>query len=618
MSPQSGVRTTARGDWRAARKLLPYLWQYRWRIAIGLVLLVAARAANITVPLVLKEIIDAMDAGETVKILVLPLAFLLAYGLLRFGSVLFNELRDMIFVRASVDIIHRIAMEVFVHLHRLSLGFHLNRKTGGLSRDVERGTTAIGFFLRIMVLNIVPVVLEIAAVLGILWYQFDILFALVTVAVIVVYAVFTYLVTRWRTRFRVEMNTADTSANPRSIDSPLTYETVKVAGNAMLERARYRDAMDDWARANMKSYYSLSLLNTGQGFIIAAGMTVLMVMAASGVVAGRQTLGDFAMINAFLIQLYIPLSFLGTLYRELNHSLIDMEKMFDLLDESPEVMESPGARPLALTRGEVRFEGVSFRYQDNRPVLEDISFGIPGGTMLAVVGPSGSGKSTLSRLLLRFYDPDSGRVTIDGQDVRELTLDSLRAVMGVVPQDTVLFNDTIGYNIGYGRHGASAGEIREAAGVAQIDAFIEQHSQGYDILVGERGLKLSGGEKQRVAIARTALKGARILIFDEATSSLDSRSEKAIQKALDRVAENCTTLVIAHRLSTVTHADHIIVLDRGRIVERGTHGSLVGSGGLYAQMWQLQQETQQYLESHEDQDGTGVGNPLSDEEGVGV
>ena len=618
MSPQSGVRTTARGDWRAARKLLPYLWQYRWRIAIGLVLLVAARAANITVPLVLKEIIDAMDAGETVKILVLPLAFLLAYGLLRFGSVLFNELRDMIFVRASVDIIHRIAMEVFVHLHRLSLGFHLNRKTGGLSRDVERGTTAIGFFLRIMVLNIVPVVLEIAAVLGILWYQFDILFALVTVAVIVVYAVFTYLVTRWRTRFRVEMNTAESSANTRSIDSLLNYETVKVFGNEMLERKRYRDAMDDWARANMKSYYSLSLLNTGQGFIIAAGMTALMVMAASGVVAGRQTLGDFAMINAFLIQLYIPLSFLGTLYRELNHSLIDMEKMFDLLDESPEVMESPGARVLALSRGEVRFEGVSFRYQDNRPVLEDISFGIPGGSMLAVVGPSGAGKSTLARLLLRFYDPDSGRVTIDGQDVRELTLDSLRAVMGVVPQDTVLFNDTIGYNIGYGRHGASAGEIREAAGVAQIDTFIEQHSQGYDILVGERGLKLSGGEKQRVAIARTALKGARILIFDEATSSLDSRSEKAIQKALDRVAENCTTLVIAHRLSTVTHADHIIVLDRGRIVERGTHESLVGSGGLYAQMWQLQQETQQYLESHEDQDGTGVGNPLSDEEGVGV
>ncbi len=618
MSPQSGVRTTARGDWRAARKLLPYLWQYRGRIAIGLVLLVAARAANITVPLVLKEIIDAMDAGETVKILVLPLAFLLAYGLLRFGSVLFNELRDMIFVRASVDIIHRIAMEVFVHLHRLSLGFHLNRKTGGLSRDVERGTTAIGFFLRIMVLNIVPVMLEIAAVLGILWYQFDFLFALVTVAVIVVYAVFTYLVTRWRTRFRVEMNTAESSANTRSIDSLLNYETVKVFGNEMLERERYRDAMDDWARANLKSYYSLSLLNTGQGFIIAAGMTVLMVMAASGVVAGRQTLGDFAMINAFLIQLYIPLSFLGTLYRELNHSLIDMEKMFDLLDESPEVMESPGARPLALSRGEVRFEGVSFRYQDNRPVLEDISFGIPGGTMLAVVGPSGAGKSTLARLLLRFYDPDSGRVTIDGQDVRELTLDSLRAVMGVVPQDTVLFNDTIGYNIGYGRQGASAGEIREAAGVVQIDAFIEQHSQGYDILVGERGLKLSGGEKQRVAIARTALKGARILIFDEATSSLDSRSEKAIQKALDRVAENCTTLVIAHRLSTVTHADHIIVLDRGRIVEQGTHESLVGSGGLYAQMWQLQQETQQYLESHEDQDGAGASNPLADEEGVGV
>ena len=606
MSPPSKIDSTARGDWRAARKLLPYLWHFRWRIAFGLVFLVAARAANISVPLVLKQVVDALDPGEALTVLVLPLALLIAYGLLRFGAILFNELRDMVFLRASVAIMHRVAMEVFGHLHRLSLGFHLDRKTGGLSRDVERGTTAIGYFLRIIVLYIVPVVLEIAAVLVILWHQVDILFSLVTVAVIAVYAVFTYLVTRWRTRFRVEMNEAESHANTRSVDSLLNYETIKVFGNERMERERYRDAMDDWAKANLKSYYSLSLLNSGQGLIIAAGMTVLMIMAASGVVAERLTLGDFVMINAFLIQLYIPLSFLGSLYRDLNHSLIDMKKLFDLLDEAPEVMESPEARPLVLGRGTVRFEGVSFRYRHDRPVLEDVSFEIPGGHMLAVVGPSGSGKSTLARLLLRFYDPDSGRVTIDGQDVRELTLDSLRAVMGVVPQDTVLFNDTIGYNIGYGRHGATAGEIRDAARVAQIDAFIERHPQGYDILVGERGLKLSGGEKQRVAIARTALKGARILVFDEATSSLDSRSEKAIQKALDRVSESGTTLVIAHRLSTVTHADRIIVLDRGRIVEQGTHESLVDRGGLYAQMWQLQQEKGLYPGAQDDRETDGA------------
>ncbi len=555
-----------------------------------MVFLVAARVANVAVPVVLKQIVDAMDSSQVGGLLVLPLGLLIGYGLLRFSSILFNELRNVIFIRASVEIIRRISMEVFSHLHRLSLGYHLDRKTGALSRDVERGTTAIGYFLRIIVFNIVPVVLEIAAVLFILWRQFDVLFAIITMAVIVIYSAFTYFITRWRTKFRVEMNAAESNANTRALDSLLNYETVKVFGNEKAEYDRYNQSLDGWVDANLKSNFSLSFLNSGQGFIIACGMTILMIMAANGVVSGDLTLGDFAMVNAFLIQLYIPLSFLGSLYRDLNHSLVDMQKLFDILDAAPEVIESPGARSLRLGAGEVRFDNVSFRYQDDRPMLQDVNFTIPGGQMLAVVGPSGSGKSTLARLLLRFYDPDNGRISVDGQDIRELTLDSLREVMGVVPQDTVLFNDTIGYNIGYGRHGATEEEIHEAARVAQIDSFIEQHPQGYDILVGERGLKLSGGEKQRVAIARTALKGARLLIFDEATSSLDSRSEKAIQEALDRVAQNCTTLVIAHRLSTVTHADHIIVLDKGRIAEQGSHEELVELGGLYTQMWQLQQQ----------------------------
>jgi ATP-binding cassette subfamily B protein len=410
--------------------------------------------------------------------------------------------------------------------------------------------------------------------------------------IILVYALFTFLVTRWRTRFRVEMNEAESSANTRALDSLLNYETVKVFGNESMEQRRYREALDGWVSSNIKSNVSLSFLNTGQGLIIAVGMSILMVMAANGVVAGALTIGDFAMVNAFLIQLYIPLSFLGSIYRDLNHSLIDMEKMFELLDVAPDVVESPGAKSLQLSSGEVRFENLSFRYLEDQPVLENISFTIPGGQMVAVVGPSGSGKSTLSRMLLRFYDPDQGRVLIDGQDIRELTLQSLRAVMGVVPQDTVLFNDTIGYNIAYGRPGVSEDEIRHAAKIAQIDDFILQHPQGYDILVGERGLKLSGGEKQRVAIARTALKQARILIFDEATSSLDSRSEKAIQNALERVAESRTTLVIAHRLSTVVNADQIIVLDKGRIAERGKHSELLEQQGLYQQMWQLQQQNE--------------------------
>ncbi len=590
MSPPSRINTDKTGDWRAAKKLMPFLWRYKTRIVAGLVFLVLARVANVSVPIMLKNIIDGLDPGGTNAVLALPLAFLVGYGLLRFSAILFNELRNVVFIKASVQIIEQVSIDVFAHLHKLSLGFHLDRKTGALSRDVERGTTAITYFLRIIVFNVVPVAFEIGAVLIILWYQFDIWFTLVTLGIILVYSLFTFMITRWRTRFRVEMNAAESSANTRALDSLLNYETVKVFGNETMERQRYRQALEGWVSSSIQSNVSLSVLNTGQGLIIAVGMTILMIMAANGVATGELSIGEFAMVNAFLIQLYIPLSFLGSIYRDLNHSLIDMDKMFDLLEVEPGVIERDGARPLDLHVGEIRFENLHFRYLDDQPVLQDINFIVPGGQMVAVVGPSGSGKSTLSRILLRFYDPDSGRVLVDGQDIRDLTLESLRSVMGVVPQDTVLFNDTIGYNIAYGRPGASEQEVRAAAELAQINEFIEQHPQGYDILVGERGLKLSGGEKQRVAIARTALKQARILVFDEATSSLDSRSEKAIQVALERVAENCTTLVIAHRLSTVVNADRIIVLEKGRIVEQGGHAELLEQDGLYRQMWELQQQ----------------------------
>lgn len=551
--------------------------------------LVLARVANVSVPLVLKNIVDHFSQGDNV-ILIVPMALLFAYGVLRFSTILFNELRNVVFSRAGVAIIQHISMLVFEHLHNLSLGFHLDRKTGGLSRDLERGNLAVTGFLRIIVFNIVPVVIEIAMVLYILWLQLDIRFVLVTILMIVIYCIFTFMITRWRTLFRVQMNKSDSSANTRVLDSLLNYETVKVFGNERLEMERYGNALKGWVSASLRNNLSLSYLNVGQGFIIAVGLLVLMILAANGVVDKTLTVGDFVMINAFLIQLYIPLNFLGSVYRDLNHSLVDMEKMFDLMDERPEIVEQNNASALKLKTGQIRFENINFAYQADNPILKNISFEVVGGGMLALVGPSGSGKSTLARLLLRFYDPDSGAIYIDGQNIKSLTLASLRRVMGVVPQDTVLFNETVGYNIAYGQPGVSERKIVAAAKIAQIHDFISQHPQGYDILVGERGLKLSGGEKQRVAIARVAVKGARILIFDEATSSLDSRSEKAIQKALENVSIDSTTLVVAHRLSTVVNADEIIVLDKGEIVERGTHQSLVSGGRLYAQMWALQKQ----------------------------
>ena len=591
MSPRLFVTTDQKGNWRVSRRLLPFLWEHRQRIALALLFLVAARVANVTVPLVLKRIVDQLGS-DVEAIIIVPLGLLVAYGLLRFGAILFNELRNMVFSRAGIDIIRSISQVVFAHLHNLSLSFHLDRKTGGLSRDIDRGNIAITNFLRIIVFNILPVIIEITLVLFILWKQLDISYVVVTVVMIVIYAIFTFLMTRWRTKFRVQMNESDSSANTRILDSLLNYETVKVFGNEEQEKERYDHSLRTWAAASLKNSFSLSYLNAGQGLIIAIGLTIMMVMAADGVASGVLTIGDFVMVNAFLIQIYIPLNFLGSVYRDLNHSLVDMERMFDLLEIQPDVVEKPDAVELDLSLGKIRFENVSFSFDPQKPTLSDINFEVPGGGMLAVVGPSGSGKSTLARLLLRFYDPDEGSISIDDQNIRDLSLQSLRAVMGVVPQDTVLFNETIGYNIGYGRLGSSQEEIEEAARIAQIDDFISRHPRGYDILVGERGLKLSGGEKQRVAIARVALKGARILIFDEATSSLDSRSEKAIQHALESVSANNTTLVIAHRLSTVVNADEIIVLDQGRIAERGTHSSLIDQRGLYAQMWELQQQHQ--------------------------
>ncbi len=593
MSPRFYFTTDQRGSWRVAHRLLPYLWRYRGRVAVGLVFLVLARLANISVPLVLKQVIDHLESRPMVEILAVPVALILAYGSLRFAAILFNELRNMVFSRASVNIIHHISMEVFAHLHTLSLRFHLDRKTGGLSRDIERGNASITNFLRIIVFNIIPVMVEIGAVLVILWSQFAVEFVAVTMIMIVIYCLFTFLVTRWRVRFRVQMNDSESSASTKALDSLLNYETVKTFGNEQLEMTRYDRALSGWVTASVRNNLSLSYLNAGQGLIIAVGLTVLMILAARGVVDQSMTMGDFVMINAFMIQLYIPLNFLGSVYRDLNHSLVDMEKMFDLIDQQPDVVESPRATPLEIRSHQgvaVRFEKVGFAYQPDKPILREISFTVPGGSMVAIVGPSGAGKSTLSRLLLRFYDPDEGEITVDGQAIRQLTLSSLREIMAIVPQDTVLFNETIGYNIAYGNPDAKHEDMVNAAKLAQIHDFISRHPQGYDILVGERGLKLSGGEKQRVAIARAALKGARCLIFDEATSSLDSRSEKAIQQALDNVAQTATTLVIAHRLSTIVKADQILVLDQGEIVERGTHETLLNHGQLYAQMWAIQKQ----------------------------
>jgi ABC-type transport system involved in Fe-S cluster assembly fused permease/ATPase subunit len=575
------------GDWRTVGTLLPYLWAYKGRVLAALLALVGAKVANVGVPLLLKRIVDSLDPA--IAILAVPLALLVAYGALRLSTTIFTELREYLFAKVTQRAVRTIALEVFRHLHALSLRFHLARQTGGLTRDVERGQRGISTLISFTLFSILPTLVEIGLVSAILIARYDRAFIAITLTALALYIFATIAITDWRTTFRRQMNELDSKANTRAIDSLLNYETVKYFGNEEWEARRYDESLRNWEQAAVKSQTSLSLLNVTQSAIIAIAVTLIMWRATVGVVDRTMTVGDLVLVNAFMIQLYIPLNFLGVLYREVKQALADMERMFALAQEHTEVADAPGARPLALGAGEVRFEHVDFGYERNRQILFDVSFTIPAGRTVAVVGPSGAGKSTLSRLLFRFYDVTGGRVLIDGQDVRTVRQASVRAAIGIVPQDTVLFNDTIEYNIGYGRPGATHDEIVAAAKLAQIHAFITSTPEGYATPVGERGLKLSGGEKQRVAIARAVLKEPRILIFDEATSALDSKSEKAIQAELRRIAQDRTTLIIAHRLSTIVDADEILVLDHGRIVERGNHGALLASGGVYARMWALQQ-----------------------------
>jgi ABC-type transport system involved in Fe-S cluster assembly fused permease/ATPase subunit len=597
------------GDWRVIGTLLPYLWAYKGRVILALAALIAAKVANVGVPVLLKSIVDALDSRTAM--LAVPLALLVAYGLLRLSTTLFTELREFLFAKVTQRAVRTIALEVFNHLHALSLRFHLARQTGGLTRDVERGQRGISTLISYTLFSILPTLVEIGVVAAILVVRYDWTFIAIMATALALYVVSTIAITNWRSSFRRQMNELDSKANTRAIDSLLNYETVKYFGNEGFEARRYDESMQRWEKAAVRSQTSLSLLNVTQSAIIAIAVSLIMWRATVGVVAGTMTIGDLVLVNAFMIQIYIPLNFLGVIYREVKQALTDMERMFELKAEHTEVADKPGAPALVVTSGEVRFEHVDFGYEKNRQILFDVSFTIPAGRTVAVVGPSGAGKSTLSRLLFRFYDVTSGRITIDGQDLRAVRQESVRAAIGIVPQDTVLFNDTIEYNIAYGRPGASHGEIVEAAELSQIHAFIVGTPEGYETPVGERGLKLSGGEKQRVAIARTVLKRPRILVFDEATSALDSKSEKAIQAELKRIARNRTTLTIAHRLSTIVDADEILVLEAGRIVERGTHGALLAKAGVYARMWQLQQ-----TESPESGAGDAEARQLSTPSGV--
>jgi len=584
----------AHSDGDTLKKLLPYLWEYRWRVGVALGFMVVAKLANVGVPLLLKELVDRMtlSPGDPRALLVVPLGIIVAYGALRLSTSLFTELRELIFARATEGASRSISLRVFRHLHSLSLRFHLERQTGGMTRDIERGTRAVHSLISYSLYSIVPTLFEMVLVLTLLGVKFDAWFAWITLAALVSYITYTIVVTNWRTQFRLQMNEADSKSHSRAIDSLLNYETVKYFGNEGFETQRYDDALVRLYRASLKSQSTLSLLNTGQQLIIATALVAMLWRATAGVVDGRMTLGDLVMINAFMIQLYIPLNFLGVVYREIKQSLTDLGKMFGLLEREREVDDAPDAPLLQVSHAAVRFEHVDFAYEKNRPILHDVSFEIPAGKTVAVVGPSGSGKSTLARLLFRFYDVDGGRITIDGQDIRQVTQASLRQAIGIVPQDTVLFNDTVAYNIGYGRAGASQAEIEAAARAARIHDFIASTPLGYDTTVGERGLKLSGGEKQRVAIARTLLKNPPVMIFDEATSALDSANERAIQAELKGVARGKTTLVIAHRLSTVVDAYQILVMEHGRLIERGTHAELLRAGGMYERIWRLQQSGQ--------------------------
>ena len=590
--PESGEPAPAGGEWRALATLWPYLQDFPGRVALALACLALAKVAGVVLPLVLKYIVDSLQGGQD-ALVVVPLALLAAYGLLRFGNVLFGELRDVVFGRVAERAMRRAALQVFEHLHALDLDFHLSRRTGGLSRDIERGIAGISFLLRFMLFNILPTLFELALVVAILAATFAPAFAGLAAASVGLYVLFSVAITEWRTKYVREANQLDSRANTRAIDSLLNYETVKLFGNERHEAVEYDRFLAQWEQAQAQSRLTLSLLNLGQSLIIAGGLTWMMILAAQRVAGGAMTLGDFVAINAYMIQLFIPLNVLGFVYREIRRALTDMQRMFGLLQQQPRVTDAPRALALTASRPAVRFDQVSFAYNPNRPILNDVSFEIAPGRKVAVVGPSGSGKSTLARLLFRFYDVTAGSLGVGGTDVRQLTQESLRAMIGVVPQDTVLFNDTLEYNIAYGKPGATRGEVERVARLAHLDAFIAQLPEGYATRVGERGLKLSGGEKQRVAIARALLKDPQIMIFDEATSSLDSHAEQAILGAIREVAADRTTLVIAHRLSTITDADRIVFLERGRVVESGTHDTLLAAGGAYARAWRLQQSERQ-------------------------
>ncbi len=601
--PTTDAPSGPRSDWRTLARLIPYLWQYKWRVALALVFVIGAKLANVGVPLLLKELIDRMtiQPGDPAALLVVPAGLLIAYGLLRLMTSAFTELRELVFAKATQGASRQIALQTFEHLHTLSLRFHLERQTGGMTRDIERGVRGIESLVSFSLYSIVPTFVEVALVLTILGTRFDAVFVWITLAALALYIVFTVLVTEWRTQFRREANRSDSAAHTKAIDALLNYETVKYFNNEEFEARRYDESLEQLRLARLKSQSTLSLLNTGQQLIIAVGLVAMLWRATQGVVDGRLTLGDLVMINAFMIQLYIPLNFLGVIYRQIKESLTDLDRMFTLMDRPQEVADAPSAQALR-TNGpvDVRFEHVDFAYEPARQILHDVSFEIPAGKTVAVVGPSGSGKSTLARLLYRFYDvgipghPDSpcGRILIAGQDIRSVTQASVRRAIGIVPQDTVLFNDTVAYNIRYGRPDASDAEVEQAARAAHIHDFIMSTPGGYQTMVGERGLKLSGGEKQRVAIARTLLKDPPILIFDEATSALDSANERAIQAEIRQAARGRAALVIAHRLSTVVDAHQILVLEHGHIIERGTHLELLAAHGRYAEMWALQQSAE--------------------------